>query len=421
MGKINKKVKSVTFIFVIILAFCSATVVNAVEKREQTYTNNRDGASGRAVCETHSWGDVIVDKQATHKTKGIGHRECLVCGAVSEDIAIDYLDKAVKLTDKNDKTYWCYYRDGKKVTGNGWIKEDGIRAYYRKDGKLYTGWHTITIKDGDKRKKCKFYFGAGSDGTPRMARGYTLIKDKPYYFKYAASSVYCGRAMPKGTVTNSEGEILYYSKGDGKLKTGWIGIDGKPYYFYKSQDDSHRIGGRAYNYTSEQYPRLVVGEEGYMTGSNAKLYAYAINAMNKYGWTMEGAYEFSYKLQYANRPYRPETVKQGALYGFSKGKGNCYVMNCCFHVMLELLADKYDIEIRQVKSSVGSYEAPHSWLEVKHGNKWWVYDANFRNETGKDGFKIYYGKKNTWKYNTPSKGDKFHKEWSESDILEKGF
>ena len=41
---------------------------------------------------------------------------------------------------------------------------------------------------------------------------------------------------------------------------------------------------------------------------------------------------------------------------------------------------------------VGS--ATHSWVEI-NGK---VYDANFKNETGRNGFGISYGQKGTWKY-----------------------
>ncbi|MCQ2567158.1 MAG: hypothetical protein MJ127_01970 [Mogibacterium sp.] len=391
------------------------TEPNSVE--EATLSDEEESAT---EC-NHNWGDYIIDKTATYNKRGSKHRECSICGKI-ENIALDYVDTAIKLKGKDGKYHWYYYKDGKRLTGTGWIKENKIRAYYKKDGKLYSGWHTIKVKVDGKYKKCKFYFGASSDKTPRMARGYKIIKDKAYYFKNSTSSVYCGKAAGKGAIKNSSGEILYYCKGDGLLKTGWIGISGKPYYFYGSTTSFHNKGERAFNYTSPTYPRLNVGDKGYMTGSNAKLYAYAINALNKYGWSMNGAYKYSYKLHYANRPYRPTTVKEGALYGFSKGKGNCFVMNCCFHVMLEILADKNDLtEIRQVKSSVGAWKAPHSWLEVNIDGKWWIYDANFRNETGRNGFKIYYGKKGTWRYNTPAKGDAFHKIWPSSKILEKGF
>lgn len=387
---------------------------------EHKWVNGTCSECGR-ICE-HAWSDYIIDKAATYNKRGSKHKECSICGKRADSKSIDYVDKAVKLKGKDGKYHWHYYRDGKRLSGTGWIKENKVRAYYRKDGKLYSGWHTIKIKVDGKYKKCKFYFGASSDKTPRMARGYKIIKDKAYYFKNSTSSVYCGKAAGKGAIKNSSGEILYYCKGDGLLKTGWIGISGKPYYFYGSTTSSHNKGERAFNYTSPTYPRLNVGDKGYMTGSNAKLYAYAINALNKYGWSIKGAYKYSYKLRYANRPYRPETVKQGALYGFSKGKGNCFVMNCCFHVMLEILADKNNLAgIRQVKSSVGAWKAPHSWLEVNIDGKWWVYDANFRNETGRNGLKIYYGKKGTWRYNTPSKGDAYHKNWPNSKILEKGF
>jgi len=164
---------------------------------------------------------------------------------------------------------------------------------------------------------------------------------------------------------------------------------------YKKATNGHQVGERAYNYKVNR--NFTIGKAGYIGGQRGKACYYMIKKLDKYGWTLKGAYKASYKLKYANRPYRPKTAAEGAIYGGSKGKGNCYVMNCCFHVMADLMG----YEVRQIKGKV-NYYYPHSWLEIKQNDKWWVYDANFRNETGRNGFKIYYGKSGTWRYTSKS-------------------
>ena len=62
------------------------------------------------------------------------------------------------------------------------------------------------------------------------------------------------------------------------------------------------------------------------------------------------------------------------------------------YVMAKLLG--YDIH--QV---AGKVDLPHSWTVIKQNGREWVYDPNFTNETGRNGWKIYYGKRGTWRYN----------------------
>ena len=43
-------------------------------------------------------------------------------------------------------------------------------------------------------------------------------------------------------------------------------------------------------------------------------------------------------------------------------------------------------------------EGESSWTVIKEKGRWYVYDPNFRNETGRNGYRIWYGKKGTWRY-----------------------
>lgn len=68
-------------------------------------------------------------------------------------------------------------------------------------------------------------------------------------------------------------------------------------------------------------------------------------------------------------------------------------MAATFYIQAKLLG--YDVH--QVKGKVAGLN-PHSWTVIRHGKKEWVYDPNFKNETGRNGWKIWYGKKGTWRY-----------------------
>jgi hypothetical protein len=73
-------------------------------------------------------------------------------------------------------------------------------------------------------------------------------------------------------------------------------------------------------------------------------------------------------------------------------------MASTFYIQAKLLG--YDIH--QVQGKV-AYIWPHSWTVIRQDGKEWVYDPNFRNETGRNGWKIWYGKSGTWRYTGYSK------------------
>ena len=128
-------------------------------------------------------------------------------------------------------------------------------------------------------------------------------------------------------------------------------------------------------------------------GKLGEAYALGVKQLDKSGWSLWNAYVFSYKLRYGDRWYRRKTSEEYAIRGFKYGYGNCYVMAATFYIQAKLLG--YDVH--QV---AGKVDLPHSWTVIYHDGTQWVYDPNFRNETGRNGFKIYYGKPGTWRYNS---------------------
>ena len=85
-------------------------------------------------------------------------------------------------------------------------------------------------------------------------------------------------------------------------------------------------------------------------------------------------------------------------YGFKNRKGNCYVMAAMFCEMARVLGYEAHQISGRVPLRAGGYGA-HSWVEVKIGDTFYVFDPDFQNENpDKNGYQIYYGQSGTWKY-----------------------
>ena len=175
----------------------------------------------------------------------------------------------------------------------------------------------------------------------------------------------------------------YYGLGGGRLHTGWRAIvqkkKGYAVYFYKSS------GAMAKN---TKIKHLKIPKNGRL----GRAYYLGIKRLDKTGWSLKSAFWWSVRMRYQGRWYRAKDSETYAIKGFTKGYGNCYCMAATFYVMAKLLG--YDVH--QVE---GRVDLPHSWTVIKQDGKEWVYDPNFTNETGRNGWKIYYGKKGTWRYN----------------------
>ncbi|MGN1382543.1 MAG: hypothetical protein ACI4W2_06985 [Eubacterium sp.] len=173
-------------------------------------------------------------------------------------------------------------------------------------------------------------------------------------------------------------DAQYYFSKSGKMQTGWIAEGSKAWYFDPS------TGQMAKN-TKIKYLKIPA------SGNLGKAYAMGIKQLNKSGWTLRKAFNYSAKLKYANRSMRKKTSEDYAIVGFKTGKGNCYVMAGTFYVQAKLLG--YDVH--QIS---GKVDRAHSWTEIKQGGKTYVYDPNFTNETKRNGYKIRYKQHGTWRY-----------------------
>lgn len=138
-----------------------------------------------------------------------------------------------------------------------------------------------------------------------------------------------------------------------------------------------------------------------------KGYNKAAAVLDEIGWDLEAAFRWSAGLTYDRHdqtmPRKPdEGIIAFADFGFDKGKGNCYVMAATFCEMARLLG--YDA--RQISGfvpvgdqSAGVNYGPHSWVEIDIDETTYVFDPDFTNETGNNGFMITYGQSGTWRYN----------------------
>ncbi|MBR3200891.1 MAG: hypothetical protein IKG17_06110 [Mogibacterium sp.] len=275
----------------------------------------------------------------------------------------------------------CYYNaEGKPDMSDGWkTASDG--RYYVRSGVIVTvptkiaGTKTVT-------KKVKYYYNRKKKTWQKKKIKGAKTKYKKQKVTVAANRLYMfGR---DGKLITTKGVFKYNGNeycglGGGVLKTGWAAIGKHAMYFNKN------TGIMAKN---RKVGYLKIPKSGRL----GKAYALGVKQLDKSGWSLRKAYKFSYRIRYQGRSYRAKNSETYAIKGFTKGYGNCYVMAATFYIQAKLLG--YDVH--QVE---GRVDLPHSWTVIRQNGRDWVYDPNFKNETGRNGWKIYYGKKGTWRYN----------------------
>ncbi len=263
---------------------------------------------------------------------------------------------------------YYYFFNTSGIRKTGIQKWNGKLYYFKQNGKNDTrkGW--ITCDDG----KLRYSYGNGN-----VASGVTKIDGKLYFFntKY-------GTRKLKGFF-NYNG-ATYYSLGRGVLAKKWqaLIVDGKyrAYYFYPS------TGKQAKNTTVKH---LKIPKCGYL----GKAYYYGIQKLNATNWSLRRAFKNAAALSYYGHSWRTTSSEKYAIRGFTKNHGNCYVMAATFYIQAKLIG--YDV--RQIEGTI-SHIYPHSWTQVYRNGEWRVYDPDFANETGRNGYHIWYGKSGTWKY-----------------------
>ncbi len=127
-------------------------------------------------------------------------------------------------------------------------------------------------------------------------------------------------------------------------------------------------------------------------------YTYATNVLNQVGWNLYAAYNWSASLPYVNYANDPSPGSEAmALYGFRNGVGDCYVMAATFYYMAKLLG--YDAhQMAGYVPLLGGDMGVHSWVEIDMNGTTYVFDPDFKNQTGRNGYQIYYGMSGTWRY-----------------------
>lgn len=278
----------------------------------------------------------------------------------------------------------------------GWSTIDGKKYYFEKDGHQTIGWRSLGGK--------KYYF---VPGTGQMKLGWSTIDGKKYYFDKEGRQVYGWKSLG--------GKMYYFVPKTGQMKLGWSTIDGKKYYFEKSGirfSGIRSIGGKKYYF--QKNGELLTNEKCYEI--NGKFYdidkdgvmkevpkakALATKVLDKEGWNLEDAFEWSSELKYEDKNIElADGVKEVdylAIYGFENEKGNSFVMASTFYQMAKLLG--YDVHYVKGKIQYKSGKlVSHGWCEIDEDEKTYVCDPYFAHEGGKNGLMFEYGDKGTWIY-----------------------
>ena len=259
--------------------------------------------------------------------------------------------KTYYLSEKHDGTY------GAVVTG--WRTIGGSWYHFGSDGVMTTGW----LNDGANR----FYM----DEDGKMAVGTRVIDGVTYHFNEHHDGTY-GAMATRQTYINGE---MYMFGGNGALIT----------------NSDVTLLGRSYHVNGEG----VI--EGYVTAAGRQ----AVRVLDQVGWSLRAAFNWSAGIPYSYRALRASSgsvhTEFYADYGFRNRTGNCYVMASTFYQMAKMLGYEVYFVEGGVMNSRGTYN-DHGWTELVLGGTTWVFDPNFTNETGYNGYQIQYGQRMTWRY-----------------------
>lgn len=306
---------------------------------------------------------------------------------------------------------WYYYKDGTVVTGwqyidnywyyldadgkmwyGGWKNIDNDRYYLSADGKVQTGWHYI---DG-----YWYYFGAGG----RMWYDGWKYIDNDWYYLSADGKVQTG--------WHHINNYWYYMGAGGRMKTGWQYINDKWYYFYdwggmlsrtgivQIDDDYWYFKNDTLNYITDL--ATVDGVTYAITKGKASsdkvdvAEMYASKKLDEVGWNLKAAYNWAVDITYEHDAYA-YTTSGAAIHSFSSEIGDCIGKAAVFYWMARLLGYDVKLILGSVPLRAGGY-GEHGWVEIVYNGSTYVCDPTFEWQTGYNGYMIYYGQSNTWRY-----------------------
>lgn len=274
-----------------------------------------------------------------------------------------------------------YYADANGKITTGWVKYENSWYYLQTEkecpetpGAMKTGWF--------KQNNNWYYLNPARDGK-MVASEWMLIDGRWYHF-------YGGGGMETGW-TKQNGN-WYHLNANGAMETGWIIMNDDWYYLYPAGNSSVAPeGAMAVNTVINGY---VVAPDGVYN----EAYQGAYNVLNRVGWNLWAAYNWSANLPYVNYSNDPSPgSKNFAIHGFKTKTGDCYVMAGTFYYMAKLLG--YDAH--QIAGYVplrSGNMGVHSWVEIDMNGSTYVFDPDFTHESGRNGYQISYGMSGTWRY-----------------------
>ena len=274
-----------------------------------------------------------------------------------------------------------YYADANGKITTGWVKDENSWYYLQTEkecpktpGAMKTGWFT---------QNNNWYYLDPARGGKMVASEWMLIDGRWYHF-------YGGGGMETGW-TKQNGN-WYHLNANGAMETGWIIMNDDWYYLYPAGNSSVAPeGAMAVNTVINGY---VVAPDGVYN----EAYQGAYNVLNRVGWNLWAAYNWSANLPYVNYSNDPSRgSKNFAIHGFKTKTGDCYVMAGTFYYMAKLLG--YDAH--QIAGYVplrSGNMGVHSWVEIDMNGSTYVFDPDFTHESGRNGYQISYGMSGTWRY-----------------------
>lgn len=274
-----------------------------------------------------------------------------------------------------------YYADANGKITTGWVKDENSWYYLQTEkecpktpGAMKTGWFT---------QNNNWYYLDPARGGKMVASEWMLIDGRWYHF-------YGGGGMETGW-TKQNGN-WYHLNANGAMETGWIIMNDDWYYLYPAGNSlGAPEGAMAVNTVINGY---VVAPDGVYN----EAYQGAYNVLNRVGWNLWAAYNWSANLPYVNYSNDPSPgSKNFAIHGFKTKTGDCYVMAGTFYYMAKLLG--YDAH--QIAGYVplrSGNMGVHSWVEIDMNGSTYVFDPDFTHESGRNGYQISYGMSGTWRY-----------------------
>lgn len=178
------------------------------------------------------------------------------------------------------------------------------------------------------------------------------------------------------------GNKTYYLYPEGKLAIGWLQLEDGLYFF---QED----GTMAVNTTVGNYQ---IGSDGKATGLpdlqervNSIIQAVTTSNMTN-DQKLFACYQYILNNSSYKRTYDTPSGNWTGTYAMellSTGQGNCYRYAAGFAYLAKGLGYETRVITGTIKAARGGV-TPHGWVEIKLGDKWYIFDPEMQDAKGHD-------------------------------------